>query len=151
MANESKPREESLLVIASLKPAKSVDSLRDQLMEQAQRFEMGARIKALRERSPWTQPEVAEKLGLGLRGYQEIEVRGTTKWDHVRRLAEIHDADAGWIWEGDPVSSDEPPLLAEILARQNELLVAVAEGRSALEARLSRIERAARSRASRES
>jgi len=81
------------------------------LMEARQRLEIGERITALRERSPWTQPAMAEKLGIGLRGYQKLEKEGTTRYERCEEIADIHkewaelDPDwsfvsAGWLWDG---------------------------------------------------
>ena len=83
----------------------------DSLMEEAQRLEIAERITELRERSPFTQPQVATKLGIGLRAYQKLEDRGTTKFDRCQELADIHAEwmatdpdysalDATWIWNG---------------------------------------------------
>lgn len=80
-------------------------------MDEAARLRMGQRITRLRERSPYTQPTVAEKLGVGLRAYQKLEARGTTKFERCEEIAKIHakwakrskdfsHADAQWIWDG---------------------------------------------------
>jgi len=80
------------------------------LMEESQRLAMGKRIAQLRERGPFTQPEIADKLGIGLRGYQKYEVRGTSKHERCEELVEIHawtreaegweHVSADWIWDG---------------------------------------------------
>lgn len=83
----------------------------DSLMEEAQRLEIAERITELRERSPFTQPQVAAKLGIGLRAYQKLEDRGTTKFERCQELAAIHaewmatdpdysGLDATWLWNG---------------------------------------------------
>jgi transcriptional regulator with XRE-family HTH domain len=80
-------------------------------MEERQRLEIGERIASLRERSPYTQPALAEKLGIGLRGYQKLEKEGTTRYERCQEIAAIHaewaasDPDwsfvsAGWLWDG---------------------------------------------------
>lgn len=69
-------------------------------MDEQTRLEIAARIKDLRERSRYTQPELADKLGLTLRGYQKLEQRGTTKYERVEEIAKIHDEDPDWIWDG---------------------------------------------------
>jgi transcriptional regulator with XRE-family HTH domain len=90
------------------------------LVQETQRLEMGHRIAALRERSPFTQPQVAEKLGIGLRAYQKLEARGTTKYERCEEIADLHagwaadDPDwahlnAAWIWGVGPVRSGETP------------------------------------------
>jgi transcriptional regulator with XRE-family HTH domain len=70
------------------------------LMEEAQRVQIAERIRELRERSPYTQPVVAEKLDLSLRGYQKLEERGTTKWERCEEIAELYGVDPLWIWDG---------------------------------------------------
>lgn len=60
------------------------------LMEEQQRLEIAGRITQLRERSPWGQPQIAEKLGIGLRAYQKVEAVGTTHYERCEALAEIH-------------------------------------------------------------
>src|SRR4051794_35591384 len=81
------------------------------LMGERQRLEIGARIKLLRERSPYKQQAVAEKLGLGLRGYQKLEKNGTEDFERCEALYKIHKkwiaddpewgyVSAGWIWDG---------------------------------------------------
>lgn len=90
--------------------AKSPSSLAT-LVEAQQRLEMARRVRDLRERSPFTQPRIAEELGIGLRAYQKLEAEGTTKWERVEELATIHwgwakddpeygYVSAGWIWDG---------------------------------------------------
>jgi transcriptional regulator with XRE-family HTH domain len=73
----------------------------DQLMKEAARREMGARIRELRERSPYKQQHMADKLSVGLRMYQRIEQWGTTEWERVQQIAEIHGSDPHWIWDGE--------------------------------------------------
>ena len=70
------------------------------LMEEAQKLAIGQRIRELRERSPYKQPAVAERLGIGLRAYQKLEEVGTTRYERCEELAEIFGADPMWIWEG---------------------------------------------------
>lgn len=69
-------------------------------MEERQRLEIAGRIVELRERSRWTQPQLAEQLGLTLRGYQKLEEKGTTKYERAEELAKIHGVDPEWIWAG---------------------------------------------------
>lgn len=117
------------------------------LMEETQRQEMGQRIAELRERSPYTQPDMAEKLGIGLRAYQKLEARGTTKFERCEEIAKIHSAwtggqedwqhvDANWIWGRAPkpaaVPKGTPDLsngqldadvqLAEVIARLDAIM-----------------------------
>lgn len=93
--------ENSKGVIRPSKSPRTPNTLRlAHLMEETQRLEIGHRIRQLREKSRWTQPDLAEKLGLSLRGYQKLEEKGTTKFERAEAVARIHGVDAGWIWEG---------------------------------------------------
>lgn len=103
----------------------------DWLMEEAQRLAMAQRITKLRERSPFTQPDIAGKLGIGLRGYQKLEKVGTTKHERCEELAEIHHewakdspdyghVSADWIWDGrrpadERAADGQVPDLAQVL------------------------------------
>jgi transcriptional regulator with XRE-family HTH domain len=139
-------------------------------MEERQRLEIGERIRLLRERSPFTQEDVAEVLGIKLRGYQKLEKEGTTKYERCAEVAAIHaewsahadgwqHVSADWIWDGverqgagDLIGSlkDAEPGLKEIgdqiASLRAELLSELALVRSDLEDLRSRKERAGRSR-----
>ena len=91
------------------------------LMDEIKRREMGRRIHDLRERSYFTQPQVAERLGIGLRAYQKLEVRGTTKLERVEQLAEIFNVSADWIWDGHEAKPDLAERLQAIEHRVNLL------------------------------
>ncbi len=80
-------------------------------MEEQQRLEIADRIKRLRQRSPFKQPQIAERLDIGLRAYQKLEKVGTTEYERCEELADIHHdwsqrdpewahVSAGWIWDG---------------------------------------------------
>lgn len=125
-------------------------------MEERQRLEIAERIRLLRERSPYTQPEVADRLGIKLRGYQKLEKEGTTKFERCEAIFKIHkkwiadDPDwayvsPSWIWDGkergadlsDALSEAEPAspaklekMLQEVLDQQAELLADVSEVRA---------------------
>jgi hypothetical protein len=113
--------------------ARTANTLRlRQLMDETQRLEIAERIHQLQERCPWTEPVVADRLGLTLRGYQKMEQKGTTKWERAEELAKIHAewarddpewigrATAGWIWDGRERPVETPDLLGE-LERPTEL------------------------------
>lgn len=120
------------------------------LMEESHRLEIAQRITRLREQSRWTQPQLAEKLGLSLRGYQKLEERGTTKWERAEELGEIHGVSADWIWSG--IEKGEAPdvmaelspdadLLREVGERQAELALRVDEIATQVQELLRRIPR----------
>lgn len=102
-------------------------------MEEQRRKEIGQRMKELRERSPYTQDDIAEMLGVKPRTYQRQEERGTTKFALVERLAEIHQTwtsrsdewafvDADWIWDGKRDRAKQAqPLADRMLAVEQKL------------------------------
>ncbi len=141
----------SQFVIRPSRRTRTTDTLRLQLlMEERQRLEMAVRITELRERSPFTQPKIAEKLGIGLRAYQKLESKGTTQFDRCVELAQIHAAwtagspdwahvTAEWIWDGRRandapdlmsalVAPEEPPAWAQRLQASVDALIALAVG-----------------------
>lgn len=110
----------------------SVHSLRLQaLMEEQRRREMGERIKGLRERSPLTQENVADLLGVRVRTYQRYEARGTTQWETAEQLGEIFEVSARYIWDGEAGGTGPVPDLSERLAaletKVDQLLKKLAE------------------------
>jgi len=87
------------------------------LMEKTQRLEIGSRIRELRERAPFGQEAVADKLGIGLRAYQKVEGVGTTKFERCEEIFDIHKEwarrdpewahlSAAWIWDGQERDTD---------------------------------------------
>jgi transcriptional regulator with XRE-family HTH domain len=118
---------EEKFVNGAAKAPRTARTLRlEHLMDEAQRLQIAERIKDLRERSPYTQPNLAEKLGITLRAYQKMEANGTTKWERCEELGEIHGVDPRWIWEG-----EERPATPDLMGRLS----------SGPEAQLDRIER----------
>jgi transcriptional regulator with XRE-family HTH domain len=118
-------------------------------MEEQHRLEIASRITELREKSRWTQPEIADQLGLSLRGYQKIEEKGTSKFERAEEIAEIHGVDPNWIWDGEERKASPDPfatgstatvgeLRAEIRALRHELLAEIGKVRTAQEALLRR-------------
>lgn len=113
-------------------------------LDEAQRLARGERIKQLREESAFTQPALAEKVGVTLRAYQRWEEGGGIEWDHLEKLAEIHGVDVQWIHRGkekgptpDPFASDSPEIADALRALQSE----VAQIRTKLLARVEKLER----------
>ncbi len=107
------------------------------LMEEAQKLEIGQRIKELREQSRFTQPELAELLGIGLRAYQKLEAEGTTKWERAEELARIHGVDVYWLWHGRETTSPPAPLNGaqlERIERKLDQLLELAETQRAVQA-----------------
>ena len=75
-------------------------SVRELLMEHQQRLEIAARIRDLRERSPFRQQDVADRVGVELRTYQKWEQKGTG-WENLEKLAEVYGTTAEAIWKGE--------------------------------------------------
>lgn len=69
-------------------------------LDEQQQIERAARIKQLREESPYTQAALADLIGVTPRAYQRWEEGGGIEWDHLERLAEIHDVEVMWIHRG---------------------------------------------------
>lgn len=116
-------------------------------LDVAQRIARGERIKQLREESPYTQPVLAEKVGVTLRAYQRWEEGGGIEWDHLEKLAEIYGVDVQWIHRGeergpapDPFATDSAKVVEElrreVRALRHELLAEIAKVRTTQEALL---------------
>jgi transcriptional regulator with XRE-family HTH domain len=102
-------------VINPSQNARSLPTLRLQMaLDAAQRLARGERIKQLREESPYTQPVLAEQVGVTLRAYQRWEEGGGIEWDHLEKLAEIHGVDVQWIHKG-----EEQGVTPDVLATLN--------------------------------
>lgn len=94
------------------------------LMEETQRLQIAQRVRELREQSPFSQQEMADKLGISLRAYQKLEHNGLQRWKRAEELGEIFEVDPGWIWHGqkDPIpTEDVEDLLHQILGRLDEI------------------------------
>jgi len=69
-------------------------------LDEQQQLERAARIKQLREESPYTQAALADLVGVTPRAYQRWEEGGGIEWDHLEKLAEVHGVDVMWIHRG---------------------------------------------------
>jgi transcriptional regulator with XRE-family HTH domain len=86
----------------ALKEPRSVATLRLRMaLDAKQRAERAQRIKQLRGESPYTQAAIADRVGVTPRAYQRWEEGGGIEWEHLERLAEIHDAEVLWIHRGE--------------------------------------------------
>lgn len=88
------------VIQASLAARKAHTVQLQDLMDAAQKLEIGERIKGLRERSPYTQPVMADKVGKTLRAYQQWEAKGTERWENIEAVADIHGVSPHWIYDG---------------------------------------------------
>lgn len=113
---------------------RSTRTLRLQLlMDQQQKLAIGARIKDLRERSPYTQEALADRLGVSLRGYQRMEETGGIKYANVEKLAHVHEVDVDYILRGTLEKAPAPDLsrsdqLAEIERKLDDILDWISNG-----------------------
>lgn len=100
-------------------------------MDEAHKLEIAGRIRDLRERSPFNQQNVADKLGIGLRAYQKVEEVGTTRYERCEELARIFKVDPMWIWEGDAKRGKTPDLM-ESLNGSGDRLIRIEEKQDAV-------------------
>ena len=55
------------------------------------------RIKSMRKEKRLTQAEVAAKVGLSARGYQDLELGATPRGDTLLAIAEFYDVSIDWL------------------------------------------------------
>lgn len=137
---------------AALSASRSALTFRMQVaLDEQQQLARAARIKQLREESPYTQAALADLVGVTPRAYQRWEEGGGIEWEHLERLAEVHGVDVIWIHRGTsrgptpdpfvPTTSEVPALarieakLARIEDRQTRLLAAVGKLQAAQQSR----------------
>lgn len=97
--------------------ARNLSTLLGQMRDEAR----AERIKGLREATPGlTQPkivdgleELAGRVVVTLRGYQEWERTGGIKYENAELLARFHGVDPRWLWEGETAA--RTPSLVETL------------------------------------
>lgn len=98
MAQSPAPRKAANTALPGARPALT---FRWQVaLDEKQRLERAARIRQLREESPYTQEAVAERVGVKLRSYQKWEEGGGIEWEHLEALADLHRVDVQWIHRG---------------------------------------------------
>lgn len=84
-----------------LSGARSAATLRlHHLMEERQRIEIGQRIKDLRNGSPQTNRSIADFVGVGERAVANWIAGGGIAWENAKRVADLFDVDAQWLWSG---------------------------------------------------
>jgi len=69
-------------------------------MDEQRRLEIAGRIKELREQSPYTQPAIADRIGVTVRAYQKWEQTGGLTGEHLEELAKLHNVTPEFIWRG---------------------------------------------------
>lgn len=74
--------------------------LAQMLKDRERREHVAARIRQLWEESGRTEPEIAEEIGLSLRGYQKAKQTGGISREKLEKLAEFHDVTPEWILTG---------------------------------------------------
>lgn len=122
-----------------------VNTFPPELVEQARKLLIGRRLVDARERSRFTQANIADHLGISTRAYQKVEQKGTTSYERCEQVAgfvEVQRVTAEWLYEGTgpgpggpldeldvPVSGDQ---LAELHSEVAELHGELSEVRSDL-------------------
>lgn len=136
-----RPAAKTKVVMKPSQLANVAHSLRLQVaLDEAARAGRADRIKRLREESAYTQPALAEAVGVTLRAYQRWEEGGGIEWEHLEKLAEIHGVSVQWLHRGEEratpdvlgaLSSSE--LLAELRSLRAELLAELSAVRTTQE------------------
>lgn len=91
-------------------------------MDETQKRGIAKRLRALDQASPWTQDEVAAKLGITKRGYQKMLEKGTTKRRRCHEMWKIHKTwttrssawqhvSEDWIVDGRMAQEETPDLM----------------------------------------
>ncbi len=60
-------------------------------------MELSEKIKMLRKELNMSQPAVAKKMGLTMRGYQNIELGADPRYSSLLRIAEFYDVSVDWL------------------------------------------------------
>jgi transcriptional regulator with XRE-family HTH domain len=80
----------------------------------------GARIRDLRIALHETQPRMADKLGVSLRGYQAYEQGKGVSWEKVEKLGDLAGVSPEWIMRGDDGTGENGRAPDEVLAGLGE-------------------------------
>lgn len=93
-----------------------------ELVEAARKLAIGRRLAEARERSRWTQENIADHLTISTRAWQKVEQKGTTSYERceiVAEFVEVPGVTAAWLYEGrgpgpgeygDPLDALSPPI-----------------------------------------
>jgi transcriptional regulator with XRE-family HTH domain len=68
------------------------------------------------------QPQIAERVGVTLRAYQEWEAGGGIAWPNLEKLADIHGVSTDWLEHGDEQPVPAPSQLDRIERKLDEVL-----------------------------
>ncbi len=98
-------------------------ALEEASVDQERKQAIGRRMRTLRTRSPYTQEQVADILGITVRGYQKAEQTGMVKHERLERLAELYDVDVDAFYE--PVVMNTDDRLERIEEKLDALLSAL--------------------------
>ncbi|MCI8910546.1 MAG: helix-turn-helix transcriptional regulator [Oscillibacter sp.] len=60
-------------------------------------MEFAEKIRELRKSQHLTQAEVAKKVGLTTRGYQDMELGSLPRYENLLRIAEYYDVSVDWL------------------------------------------------------
>jgi transcriptional regulator with XRE-family HTH domain len=92
-------------------------ALRDAMENAERRAQISVRIRELRERRGFTQPQVADRIGAQLRTYQKWEGGGGTSGENYERLAEVFGVSYDYLVMG----RESEPVPEDILGRLDEI------------------------------
>ena len=60
-------------------------------------MEFAEKLRMLREERKMSQPAVAAKVGLSMRGYQNIELGSEPRYKNLLQIAEFYDVSVDWL------------------------------------------------------
>ena len=60
-------------------------------------MDFAERIRRLRRAQHMTQAEFAEKIGMTMRGYQDIERGSMPRYENLLRIADFYDISVDWL------------------------------------------------------
>ena len=60
-------------------------------------MEFSERIRRLRRAEHLTQAQLAEKIGLTMRGYQDMELGSLPRYENLLRIADYYDVSVDWL------------------------------------------------------
>ncbi len=60
-------------------------------------MDLSEKIRRLRRAQHLSQTEIAEKIGLSMRGYQDIERGSLPRYENLLRIADYYDVSVDWL------------------------------------------------------
>ena len=88
---------------------------------------VGERIKQARQDAGFTQDELADLVGVGMRQIQYYEAGESDPYRRINKIAEVTNVNAGWLLHGDPATESGGDEIAARLEAVEESQERVAE------------------------